>query len=192
MSFWQFIVEDGSALPNSNSYASLEEIDSYFALRMNKDWAHILDDDPNDPKFIANPNHPVFTADDKKIAFLVMATAYIELRFGPNFIGFRATDMQALSWPRYNTLKGFDCVIPKEIKYATFEYALRAINGPLAPDLAKDSAGAGRFISHEQVGPLITKYQMDKDKTSVQLFPDYPLADNWLMPLLHSTNRCYR
>lgn len=113
----------------SNSYVSEAEAEDYFAARLfSTAWTGAA------------------SADTKRAA-LVMATRRIEQ---VRFSGTRASDTQALQWPRFNvwdhdtgtTLA--DDVIPQAVKFATYELALSylsASSDPAAKDaLAKFSA----------------------------------------------------
>ena len=100
------IVEDGTGLPNSESYISVLFADEYHAKRGNAAW----------------------TALDSaaKEAFLRRGTEYIDAVY--TFKGHRLTDAQALAWPR--DVAG----VPVAVQRATAELALRSINGDLIPD----------------------------------------------------------
>lgn len=110
---------------NSNSYATAAEGDAYFANRLYAtDWLNAVT--------------------GTKEEALITATMRLEQEF---YIGVRATSTQALSWPRaaaekrdsgdvqgfgygytlgyYGYYMYYDVTeIPKEVKYAEFEYAL--------------------------------------------------------------------
>ena len=100
------IVEDGTGLPNSESYISASSADDYHTKRGNAAWA-ALDA-------------------AAKEAFLRRGTEYIDAVY--TFKGHRLTDAQALAWPR--DVEG----VPLAVQRATAELALRAINGDLMPD----------------------------------------------------------
>lgn len=106
-----FVPEDGNGLSNANSLVSVAYADAYFADRGITDWAG---------------------TDALKQNWLILATDYIEIRFGKLFQYKVFSPTQALSFPRV------DCsgvkLFPEDIKKACCEYALRAKNGPLAPD----------------------------------------------------------
>jgi hypothetical protein len=74
-----FTVEDGTGLAASNSYVSAADASDYFGLRGGQGW-------PTD-------------INAQQVA-LVQATDYIEARFSRQFMGYRTTAAQALSWPR--------------------------------------------------------------------------------------------
>lgn len=100
------IVEDGTGLPNAESYISVSSADDYHAKRGNAAWA-ALDA-------------------AAKEAFLRRGTEYIDAVY--TFKGHRLKDGQALAWPR--DVEG----VPMAVQRATAELALRAINGDLMPD----------------------------------------------------------
>jgi hypothetical protein len=72
---------------------------------------------------------------------IVRATHYIDKRFGHRFRGRKLTREQSLQWPRANAFDNSQWLysdidaIPRKLKMAVAEYALRAaILGELAPD----------------------------------------------------------
>lgn len=103
------IVEDGSGLPNAESYISVEDADAYFSARGNASWAAL-------------------TVEAKEAA-LRLATDYMSAAYGGKWCGKRLTDTQALDWPR----TGRDG-IPEALKRQCAELAVRASTGPLMAD----------------------------------------------------------
>ena len=74
------VKEDGTIVAGANSYADAADADAYLQDRGGVAWSE---------------------ADtEAKDATLIRATDYIEGRFGLNFVGQPAGDVQALSWPR--------------------------------------------------------------------------------------------
>jgi hypothetical protein len=136
------IVEDGSARPDSESYASISQIDAYHAARGNSKW-------------------DLLTIDEKEQAAR-RATDYLLQMYRTKWKGLRANLNQALDWPRlqvqledvgfgrlpyyvpYNT-------VPQQVINATAEMALRAAAGELAPDLQ-------RTVAEKTIGPIKTVY----------------------------------
>jgi hypothetical protein len=187
-------VEDGTGLTASNSYASVAEFTEYFTNR-------------GDAVAIA-------AASEDVKAGLVLATQYIEQRFGARFIGTKARtvdngwdDDQALEWPRYdtpNTVWDFDDdtetgVIPPKLKYACIEYANRArpsLGTPLAPDPVVDSSGVTMVTTKQKAGPVEQEFATaagTSQVASVSVLRPYPAADMWLNGLLVATaGRTYR
>lgn len=155
-----FVVEDGTGLANSNSYASVAEADNYFDDRGVVAWT-------GDPTV--------------KQGALVRATSFIDVTFRLRFTGYRTKrHLQALEWPRtgayYDNVMpqtppdnypfgvGFGLyeyepieptTIPKELKAATCEAALRELSGAgsLTPDL--DPSGS---VKRERAGDTEREY----------------------------------
>lgn len=125
-----FVVEDGTGMPDANSYASVAEADAHHADRGNAGWAG---------------------ADGVKQAALVKATDYIEQVYGGRWYGQRLNGEQALEWPRtspYNVPLG----VPRAVKQAAYALALEAIAG------ADLNPTQGRAVKREKVDVLETEY----------------------------------
>ncbi|QQP97929.1 DnaT-like ssDNA-binding protein [Lysobacter enzymogenes] len=105
------IVEDGTGLPDAESYASAATASSHFAKRGVDAWGEL--------------------SEDAKDAALRNATDYMEAVFGLLWRSVRKTEEQALSWPRV----GWGGV-PEPVIRACCELALKASTGPLLPDQA--------------------------------------------------------
>lgn len=149
-----FIVEDGTGIPNANSYTSVEFADEYFTLR-------------NEPKWLA------LTTEQKQAA-LVKATDYIDM-LPLVWVGLPFTLTQSLKFPRL--VMG----VPVPLQKACVLYALRSVTGKLAPDPVVDNSGVRVVSSTKKVGSLeksVTYASPSSDRSSnVQLFRDYPEAD---------------
>lgn len=118
-------------------------------------------------------------------AAIVAATAYLDGRF--EFIGWRQNlGSQTTAWPRYNAVDNdFAYVngIPREVKDATCEYAMRALPGvvstPTANTLLPDPevSETGARIEEEilKAGPveIATRYAAG----GLYVMPPYPYAD---------------
>jgi hypothetical protein len=169
-----FVVEDGSGLSDSNSYAAVAEADSYFADRGNIEWAAL---EPS-----------------KKESSLIQGTDFADMKYHSLWIGDQATATQSLDWPRINA--GYDGVIPRDLKYGIFEYALRASKGALAPDpIYGGSGGLQGAMVREKVGPLEREFEVTESSTSTQeIIRSYPQADLYFRSLISSSggNRVYR
>lgn len=170
-----FTVEDGTGVVDANSYAALAEADAYFSERGVSTWTG---------------------TDDNKKVWLIRATDYIELRFSSRFKGAKEFPdaPQGLSFPRTG-ITGYEGV-PVCLKRATFEYALRAIAGPLAPDLPFETNGLQLTGKKTKVGPIETDFQYKQTGAGsiVPAFRPYPAADTHLRPLLAPSggNTVYR
>ncbi len=110
------IVEDGTGLDNSDSYASIAFCDTYFDARGNATWGSA-------------------STAEKEIA-LVKATQFIDTYY--TFPGWRLTVEQSLQWPRAyaydkegNEFEG----IPRPLKQMTAECAVRALTSELQQDM---------------------------------------------------------
>lgn len=138
------VVEDGSGLPNSESYCSVDVATSYHALRNNTAWAVL--------------------ATQAMEAALRVATDFMRQRYRLRWVGVKVTATQALEWPRawvalpdspsgYRSVPAYVPmnVVPVEVQNACAELALRSINGALSPDL-------GPQVVREKVGPIEVQY----------------------------------
>lgn len=163
-----FVAEDGTGLPNSNAYGDVSGADDYFADRGVETWADLG------------------TA-EKQIA-LIKATDYIENRF--NFLGSVYNDDQALKFPRVY-LDASDPQMPANLLKAMYEYALRTLDGELAPDLEFDAKGLQVESKKEKVGPIeeSTTY---KTGASILTLRPYPAADMLLRDLIDTARRVIR
>lgn len=114
-------------------------------------------------------------------AAIVKATDYLDGRF--RFVGERrnSPDIQATQWPRNGAYDGDRRMItgiPREVKEATAEYALRALSAPINPDPSRDVTGAAVAERSESVGPISETVKFVGGATFV--LPKYPTADNKL------------
>ncbi len=154
------IVEDGSGLSNSEAYASVAEADAYFTARNNEAWD--LLEDP-----------------DKEIA-LRKAADFMTQQYRSRWQGYKRTREQAMDWPRYEVIvDGYEIpsdTIPKELKLASFELAVRASTAELLPDEPTAS-----IVKRQKAGPLEIEYQ---DGTDTNPQESYTVVDKILQPLL--------
>jgi hypothetical protein len=144
------ILEDGTGVPKSNTYALVSGADSYHLIQGNKTWEGV-------------------TAD--KESALIRATQFIEATYRSRWPGVRlkfpqissSTVVQGLSWPRYGALdyEGFPIlpsVVPDQVVAATCEAALREISipGQLQPDivvgLKSEKAGDSQLVYRNDYG----------------------------------------
>lgn len=121
--------------------------------------------------------------DDHEIKIaIVKAFDYVETRF--EYVSSRLTDEQNSEWPRY----GY-ATIPRAIKEAQAEYALRALSFDINPD--PDNISNGRLITSksEGIGSLSESFTYDANAGSFAL-PDYPTADRKIQmaKLVNSSN----
>jgi hypothetical protein len=170
------VVEDGTGIADANSYIEAAWADTYHADRGNTAWASAQ-------------------ATAKEQA-LIKATDYIETRFGDRFKGFPEfiDTPQGLSFPRLKLYDRYGQVItgiPDNLKKATAEYALRALEAELMPDPDVDASGLPVKSVSEKVGPLETATEYQQATAPVLTRP-YPAADRLLKQYVLPTGRNYR
>jgi len=175
-----FKVEDGHAFDDSNSYGAVADADAYHLDRGNADWAALTP--------------------DQKQNRLVKATDYLDQRYGGRFIGERATEDQALEWPRKctgSTSIDWDTdtklgSIPRKLQYACFEYAVRATER-LAPDPVVTESGVSTVLIKEKMGPIESEYApVGGDTAQIQILRSYPGADMYLRGLVRPSGGVIR
>lgn len=159
-----FIPEDGTGKPDANSYVDVGFADGYFADRNNETWEGL--------------------STEQKQSNLIAATDYIDFRWGGRFKGYPETDTQALFFPRTPWVG-----LPMNLKKATCEYAVRVVNGPLAPDIESDPSGYQVSRKIDKVGPLEERrdFAFMGPGATRQTFRSYPAADSLIVPLLRNT-----
>lgn len=158
-----FVIEDGAGVPNSNSYESVEAATAYHAQRGNADWAT--------------------ATNDKREQALIAASDYADMRY--HYPGRPLHEDQGLQWPRCDAYdaNGVKVTgIPKSLRIAVCEYALRHVKGVvLAPDLTADASGAAVIETMKKVGPIETSTKYSEASRS--RFRSYPAADSLLRRL---------
>lgn len=111
---------------------------------------------------------------------IVRATTYLDTRF--TFKGRRLnTRDQTTAFPRtncYDRDRNYVNGVPREVKDACAEYALRALSVDLSPDPQNLSTGTAVSEKSEKVGPIeeSTKYVVG----APFVMPKYPTADRIL------------
>lgn len=157
------VVETGTIVEDANSYASVEYADAYFVSLGNAIWSEL-------------------SLLEKEVA-LAQATAYVDIRWISVLPGEATPFEQPLAFPRY---VNSELYFPSRLVKATCEYAVRAAQGPLAPDIAYDDTN--RFLSRklEEVGPI----KEDVSFTGRSAFPAqwrmYPIPDAIMQSFLRS------
>jgi len=100
---------------------------------------------------------------------IVKATDYVDLRF--DFVSSPLTSTQNTYWPRV----GYD-VIPRALREAVAEYALRALSANINPD--PENLSGGRLIKSKSEGMNPFSESVTYDESSgVFMMPNYPAAD---------------
>lgn len=147
-------VEDGTGVATANAYITLADADSYHEARGNSTWMAAKDE-------------------DREYA-IVKGADYMTQRYRRRWKGIRTNATQALDWPRAGVLTedffepeseprpalfpGLTYVVdensvPKEIKNANAELALRALSDDLNPDLER-----GGQVKRLKAGPAEIEY----------------------------------
>jgi hypothetical protein len=169
------IVEDGSGVSGANSYASLATIKT-FALSRGYDLSKL---------------------DNAQLtAYSFLAIDYLE-NFREKFKGIKATQAQALQWPRMidldeavwsefssdNTavnvqIDGFDILpnqIPIQLVNAQCQLIMEQVNGTT---LSPTNQASELYVRVKQIGPLRTEYFAPANA------PSMPMVDAFMWPLL--------
>lgn len=156
-----FVVETGSGLSNANSYASVAAADSYVSDRGIAGWASLTT--------------------TVKQQSLVNATDFLEAAYRNAWKGYRASEAQALSWPRYAVVvDGYTVgtnVVPSAVINACIEMALRASTGETL------IADQGQRVKREKIDVIEVEYQDYSDPAQ-----RYPMVNRMLSPYLLSTS----
>lgn len=157
-----FTLEDGTGIADANAYVDVAYADAYFTDRANAAWTG---------------------SNVAKQAAIINATDYIESRFAKLFAGTAKTTTQGLSFPRVITSMA---EMPKELKRACCEYAVRALTVKLAPDPVIHESGQGLERTRKRVGPIEkeTRLQYQGPGTVRLLLRPYPAADMLIKFLL--------
>lgn len=159
-------VETGSGNATAESYCSVADANTYHTARGNAAWAALA-------------------SDTVREQCLRRATGYMGQSYRLRWAGIRATNVQALDWPRawvpkpdapsaYGAWARYylSTTVPAEVVQACAEMALRAAAGDLAADL-------GQTVTERTVGPITTKYAPGS-----QAVKRYRAVDMMLGPLL--------
>ena len=156
------IVEDGSGVPDANVYSTLDAFKAYTPLGG-----------------ISIPT----SADDTTLEkALIRGTAHIEGAYSYRWPGYRMTQTQGLSWPRYEArdVDGYALIgVPTGIKCACFEAALIELSEPGALTEALEHGG---MITREKVGNLETGYASGAPVGIV-----YPVLKNCLASIVRDS-----
>lgn len=164
-----FTVEDETGLDDANAYITIDEFEAY--------W----DDRGYDSSGVSDPN--------KQVA-IIKATDYIENRYRTQFKGSKEFVGQALSFPRLNLYDLDGCLVsglPNKLKFATAEYAKRALTAELAPDPTVDASGFNVISDRKKLGPIEKELHFANGGTPT-IYKPYPSADKLLVEYLNGSN----
>jgi hypothetical protein len=157
-----FVVEDGTGRSDANSYCSVADADTYHATyTLSAQWAA--------------------AAPAAKENALVLATQYLDARYGGRWLGYRAhgygedsSHEQALDWPRIGAYDADgwphdEDVLPVRLVQATCEVALRVL---LGDDLLGTVTAPGGLRSESvTVGPVSESRSYVGSKPYGYLYP---------------------
>lgn len=144
------VVEDGTGKADANTYVSLADVRAFATQR----------------------GISVSSDDDVLGAQIILAADYVE---GFTYEGERATDEQALSWPRECTDFDEDVIPPSLMRAQTLLVIEQAQGVNLFP-----TATSGKFVKRRKVGPIETEYS---ENINVDGRPSFPQVDRLLEPL---------
>lgn len=160
------IIEDGSGLENSNSYATVQELDDFATLRG-------------------------FTLPSSKEALLINAADYISFR-EPEFQGSRRKSTQALAFPRKGLTINCEAFpednIPSQVKKAQLQAAIEiASSEDLTP--SRTEAPVLREKTDVIERQFMTPRQLSLRPDGLGFTPTYPKIDAFLFFVLKG-NEC--
>ena len=164
-------VENGSGLPNADSYLSVADADAYHAAQGGTGWTG--------------------TTDQKESA-LRQATEYLDNRYGLRWNGRRINETMALDWPRTGVVDrdGWtvsDSAVPSGVERATAYVALKVREGTeLVPDVLPGTNATAESV---QVGAIrIETSYAGLNATA----PSFPTVDMLLRDLIQSAGTVSR
>jgi hypothetical protein len=159
------IIEDGTIVANANSYVTLAEATAYHESMGNDTW--------------------VTSPDEEADVAIIRGTAYVDRRYAGKWPGVKTGERdQSLQWPREGGYdkEGWeieDNEIPKELKQAVYEAALRELVNPgsLSPDVVQTDR-----VLREKVDVLEVQYADVSDPAGT--VPIITAIDEILAPIL--------
>ncbi len=171
-----FTVEDGTVVADANAYMAVAEYRTHHTDR----GKAALDSDTGQ-------------GDAAVQAAIILATDYIDKRFGRRFKGYRRNNSQSLEWPRYDVYDEDDNLMPNmpaQLLKACAEYAWLSIS--LGTDLAPVPDGSTGTVEEktEKVGPITdtTKFASRPMTTTgnplSENLAEYPQADLWIEEII--------
>lgn len=168
MAVSDLIVEDGTGLPNADSYVSIAEADQYFVDRpthkLSLVWTPLID------PLVIPPLDPQILLDNKTSA-LRIATEMLDNMY--NYKIKPLLDTQALKFPMLDTP-----IVPLNVKKAVIELAARAITGELLED------NEGREVESEKYDVVEFHYKT----TGVVPQKAYTIVEAYMKKYIVSSN----
>lgn len=176
-----FIVENGTNVPNANSYVDVGYSKEYFGNKGVSTWSAFTDEEIQQR--------------------LVIATQYVDTIYYSRFKGFIAYEDQSLLFPRdiyYTEIDGKKFyLMPSLLLKATCEYALNIDSETMSLTTVFDTSDTGGEVKRkkEVVGAIETETEYFSSSSNAKTeLSSYVLADNIIKPLLKQSNvlRCIR
>lgn len=161
------VVEDGTMVAGANSYVDMAYADAYHSSRNNTAW-----------------EEGASSPDTAREGALIRATQWLDATYKTRYPGVRVQGRaQSLQWPRSGAydVDGNEIAedeIPREIKDAVCEAALRELSSP--GSLAPDTNASQRVIS-EKVGDLAVTYS--DSASASDMTPMFSIIDGILSGL---------
>lgn len=166
----QLIVEDGSIVPNANSYVSIEYADEYNEIYGDEAWSSY--------------------EEDQKTKALILATQALDQLYGPRYVSIPLLGTtQELYWPRmgfrtkYNNKYVNSNQIPNELKKATCVVAMMQLNGA---DLTPSENNEGYVTSESVSVDVVSQSRTYSQPLNVPLYEGFRPVDLILEPILTS------
>lgn len=155
------IVEDGSTVPNANSYVAVTDLVTYAAQQ--------------------GVTLPATEAEQETLLYKAMT--YLEQQ---NYSGVKADYAQALEWPRTGANDNGYVLdsdeIPVKLKKAQMQLALEAITTNLTPNIVASTKGA--VVEETVIGAVSVKYAQP---VNPGMQPVFTVVNGYLDGLLAST-----
>lgn len=168
------IVEDGTGLTGSNSYADLAYADTYFLDRGVTEWGAATE---------AN-----------RTSALIRASEYVDIRFASNLRGYKQfpDNPQSMEFPRIAS--GVTTGVPVRLKRAVCEYALTSLTEPLTINPQYDATGRQAVSTVEKVGPITEEatYARSGSKSESVLFKPFAIPDAMMREFVFASRTVIR
>lgn len=144
------IVEDGTGLPDANSYASVADADNYLSVR---------------------PNYDAWDNFENQENYLMWATRLLDQR--ATFYGYKQVANSALRWPRTGVVDRDGLAVPYDevplaIKHAVIEIAMHLFTQNVDPSTPISTSGE---IKRVKADVLEVEYFENTARATTNYFP---------------------
>lgn len=131
------IIEDGSGVPNAESYISVGDMDDYASRYGITEW----------------PTGSTTAVTTKKEIALRRAAQYVDNKYGPDFSGQRLSQKQGLLWPRSHAFMADGSSIPENSVPACIKAA--------QCEAARLTATDTQLTAMREAGPVLKRKKTD-------------------------------